>query len=136
MERNLPDRAIEVAPATRRPSQHTAQRRADRTIAAPINHHHLARFTGGDTALEMEILELFVAQLPRIVAQLRNATSAQDWYEAAHSLKGSASAVGADRLADLARRAEIAKSDHRQFPIEPLVEAADRVTAYIGRLDS
>lgn len=73
---------------------------------APIDRKHLARFTLGDAGLEREILGLFIAQLPLTVEQLRFATTERDWHVYAHTLKGSAQAVGAIRVAKLAFVAE------------------------------
>ncbi|MEM8976302.1 MAG: Hpt domain-containing protein, partial [Pseudomonadota bacterium] len=68
--------------------------------ASPFNHEHLAKYTFGDPELEREILQLFVEQLPRLLNQLAQATTDRDWYMAAHTLKGSARAVGAERLGE------------------------------------
>ena len=60
-----------------------------------FDRQHLARYTMQNAELEREIVGLFVQQLPAIVAMLDEATSAQAWKLAAHTLKGSAAAVGA-----------------------------------------
>jgi HPt (histidine-containing phosphotransfer) domain-containing protein len=75
-------------------------------IAEPIDRGYLSRVTLGSRVLEREVLELFVGQLPVYVAQLRGADNQKDWRFAAHTIKGSALAVGAHRLADLAHMAE------------------------------
>jgi HPt (histidine-containing phosphotransfer) domain-containing protein len=67
---------------------------------------HLSRYTLGDRALEREVLELFCAQSSIYLESLRAAGSDKEWNEAAHSLKGSASAIGAWRAAAAAERAE------------------------------
>ena len=72
----------------------------------PIDRRYLARFTLGNRELEREVLELFAGQMPRYVDQLRAAASAKEWVLAAHTIKGSALAVGARRLASLAQIAE------------------------------
>jgi HPt (histidine-containing phosphotransfer) domain-containing protein len=72
----------------------------------PIDRAFLARFTMGNAALEREILELFAQQMPLYVEQLRVASSARAWKEAAHGIKGAALAVGAHQLAELAQEAE------------------------------
>jgi HPt (histidine-containing phosphotransfer) domain-containing protein len=72
----------------------------------PIDRRYLARFTLGNKALEREVLELFAGQMPRYVEQLHAAASAKEWALAAHTIKGSALAVGARRLASLAQMAE------------------------------
>lgn len=67
---------------------------------------HLRVYTLGAADLEREVIGLFVAELPRICAALASAAAAQDWYRAAHTLKGSALAVGARELAAVAVEAE------------------------------
>jgi HPt (histidine-containing phosphotransfer) domain-containing protein len=71
-----------------------------------IDLRHLARYTLGNRALEAEVLALFAAQLPHTIAALRAAQCEKAWRVAAHTLKGSARAVGAWRLAELAQEAE------------------------------
>ena len=71
-----------------------------------IDHDHLARYTLGDRALEREVLKLFVDQIPRTLEELDTAENDADRVRAAHTLKGSAWAVGAARLADVAARLE------------------------------
>jgi Hpt domain len=50
--------------------------------------------------------ELFCTQATIYIERLRQAGSDKDWKDAAHSLKGSASAIGAWRAAEAAERAE------------------------------
>lgn len=68
----------------------------------PLDRAHLARYTLG----ERELLQLFCAQSKLYLAQLRAAASDKEWRDAAHSLRGSARAVGAWRAAAAAARAE------------------------------
>ena len=72
----------------------------------PVDLVHLSRYTLGERALEREVLELFCTQSLVYLERLRAAKSDQDWKDAAHSLKGSASAIGAWRTAEAAQRAE------------------------------
>jgi len=72
----------------------------------PIDRAHLARYTLGNSSLEREILGLFIAQLPLTVESLRFAETDRQWQVAAHTLKGSAQAVGAWKVARLAHQAE------------------------------
>ncbi len=71
-----------------------------------IDREHLKRYTLGDPVLEREILGLFLAQLPLTLEALKFAATDKDWHMAAHTLKGSARAVGAFELASLALEAE------------------------------
>jgi HPt (histidine-containing phosphotransfer) domain-containing protein len=74
--------------------------------ACPIDLEHLNRFTCGDKSLEREILSLFVVHSPECLAALLGAATQAQWIAAAHSLKGSARAVGAVEVAELAAAAE------------------------------
>ncbi len=72
----------------------------------PLDMQHLGRYTLGDRELEHEILGLFTDQLPKTIAALKKAATPKDWQMSAHTLKGSARAVGAWRLAKCAAFAE------------------------------
>jgi hypothetical protein len=72
----------------------------------PIDHEHLRRYTMGDLQLELEVLELFAGELPKTISALRAARTDLEWKVAAHTLKGSARAVGAWRIATEAVAAE------------------------------
>lgn len=74
--------------------------------AVVLDLAHLRTYTMGMADLEREILGLFLDQLPKSQAALNAAASARDWHMAAHTLKGSALAVGAKRLAALGVNAE------------------------------
>lgn len=56
--------------------------------------------------LEREIVGLFLTQLPSIVDLLRGAADEAEWRFASHTLKGSALAMGAARIADIAKQLE------------------------------
>lgn len=106
--------------------------------AQPVDRAHLARYTMGDPDLEREVLELFASQTWKTIAELREAETDRAWHVAAHTLKGSARAVGAWRVA---REAELAErvggaSDRTAAvdTIERIEEAAMEATAYVRRL--
>ena len=82
----------------------SAERR--QTSSRPVDLVHLSRYTLGDLALEREVLRLFCTQSFLCLDQLRVAQSGKDCIDAAHSLKGSARAIGAWGVADSAERAE------------------------------
>lgn len=73
---------------------------------APIDFEHLARYTMADKALEKEILDLFSGSSFKILDDLRASQDEKSWHVAAHTMKGSARAIGAWRLADVALAAE------------------------------
>jgi HPt (histidine-containing phosphotransfer) domain-containing protein len=86
-------------------------------LPAPVDMDHLARYTGGDSAIDREILTLFVQQSSAMLAELPGVRDAKTWRHIVHSLKGAARGIGAFSLADLAAEAE---------PLDP---AAQRVKA-------
>ena len=72
----------------------------------PIDFEHLNRMTLGDAGLEQEVLAMFVAQSARLAGTL--ATMPADASALAHTLKGSARAIGAFAVGDAAARLETA----------------------------
>jgi HPt (histidine-containing phosphotransfer) domain-containing protein len=80
-----------------------------------IDRDHLARYTLGDVALEREVLGLFVDQIPETLGQLDGAGDDEERVRAAHTLKGSARAVGAKRLAEVAEEVEKAARERREI---------------------
>lgn len=73
----------------------------------PIDLVHLSRQTLGDRALETEILTLFVVQARTLVERIGAADDGQARSDLAHTLKGSARAVGAFRVAEAAEACEV-----------------------------
>jgi HPt (histidine-containing phosphotransfer) domain-containing protein len=73
----------------------------------PIDLVHLARTTLGDRALEREILHLFDRQADALIARMRTAPMG-GIAPLAHTLKGSATGIGAWRVARAAEALEIA----------------------------
>ncbi|MEQ8825771.1 MAG: Hpt domain-containing protein [Filomicrobium sp.] len=70
---------------------------------------HLGNYTLGDEALKREILDLFREQIKNSLHRLQEAADTGDesaWQMAAHTLKGSARAVGAFRLGSAAAAGE------------------------------
>ena len=102
----------------------------------PVDLAHLSRYTLGERALEREVLELFCTQSGLYLEQLRAAMSDKPWKDAAHSLKGSASAVGAWRVAEAAKRAEELQGDgltqFRAARIDEIQASLREAEAYIG----
>ena len=93
----------------------------------PIDLDHLARYTGGDKALNAEILRLFDGQVTEMVGQLRGILQARDtkrWREVTHTIKGAARGVGAFGMGEAAAAAE---------PVDPVM-AQDRAEEAIDVL--
>ena len=72
----------------------------------PIDCGHLERMTLGDAGLTREVLAMFSAQAVGLVGQLESLPS--DTLTLAHTLKGSARAIGAFRVANAAEPVEAA----------------------------
>ncbi len=72
----------------------------------PIDIDHLRRMTLGDAALEREVLTMFSAQASRLTQAL--AALPADAPALAHTLKGSARAIGAFAVGDAAAHLESA----------------------------
>jgi HPt (histidine-containing phosphotransfer) domain-containing protein len=75
----------------------------------PIDLEWLRRATFGDAGLEREVLGMFLTQAARLVGALAEKPS--NAAALAHTLKGSARAIGASRVAERASSVEAAISD-------------------------
>jgi HPt (histidine-containing phosphotransfer) domain-containing protein len=85
--------------------------------SAAVDLAHLARYTGGNAALNAEILRLFDNQASELVERLRailDARDAKSWKTVTHTLKGAARGVGAFGLGDAAAAAEPIDPSDRQ----------------------
>jgi HPt (histidine-containing phosphotransfer) domain-containing protein len=108
-----------------------AESKSRRTTASQVvfDRAHLAQYTMDSPELEREIVGLFVAQLPAILERLLNVSSRADWRIATHMLKGSALAIGAYKIGNLARKLEpingLEQSEKRKKLISGLVRAVN-----------
>lgn len=73
---------------------------------AVFDRAFLYRNTMQNQELAVEVLGLFLIQLPAMLDALEAAASPNDWTFATHTLKGSAAAVGARKLQQLAAALE------------------------------
>lgn len=99
----------------------------------PIDTGHLDRMTLGDAGLEREVLAMFSAQAVRLMVSLAN--SPADAGVVAHTLKGSARAIGAFGVADAAEALEAA-ARAGDDPAEALAELADAVAQARAAIDA
>lgn len=76
------------------------------SLPGPLDFDHLERMTLGEKALEREVLEMFVAQSARLLDAL--AARPAETPALAHTLKGSARAIGALKVAGCAATLETA----------------------------
>lgn len=99
-----------------------------------IDLEHLRRMTLGDAGLEREVLAMFAAQTVGLIDPL--ATLPAEAGALAHTLKGSARAIGAFAVADAAMRLETAmqKGDDPARALAGLVDAVAEARAAIDAI--
>jgi len=114
----------------------------------PLDSGHLARMTLGDAGLEREVLAMFSGQaadlIARLAALLSETRSSEAGYSEArssevlplaHTLKGSARAIGAFRVADAAEALEAAIRDGDD-PAQALAGLKEAVAAARSAIDA
>ncbi len=103
-----------------------------------FDRQHLARYTMDNAELEREIIGLFLQQLPAIVDTLKAAAGRDDWRMAAHTLKGSAAAVGATAIHESALELErlqfISDVNVKKMAIDALDGHVDRFRRIVAGL--
>ena len=100
----------------------------------PLDLVHLARQSLGDRGLEGELLSLFSGQCAQILAQIEASAAAGrhgSIPDLAHTLKGSARAVGAFAVAEAAGACEIARSGELPAAVARLDAAVAAARAVI-----
>ncbi|MDZ5696980.1 Hpt domain-containing protein [Chelativorans sp. M5D2P16] len=108
---------------------HNGQHNKGRQVGEPpIDLTHLSRQTLGDTVLEQEVLGLFVEQAVTVRDALSNSDT-QSRRQLAHSLVGSARAVGAFALANCA--AAVEKAPFSPSLSERLGELVEEVRLFV-----
>jgi HPt (histidine-containing phosphotransfer) domain-containing protein len=102
----------------------------------PIDLAHLSRQTGGDRALERELLALFAGQCRLHLRTIHAGADRRERMDAAHTLKGAARAVGAWQVAEAAGRVEesLAGPQPDDDALDALTLAAAEARAAIVRL--
>ena len=104
-----------------------------------IDLAHLARYTGGEPALNAEILRLFDGQVNAMVGDLHTVLASRDarrWKEIAHTIKGAARGVGAFRMGEAAAAAEpvdvMAETGRAEQAIARLMAEGAAVQSFIA----
>jgi HPt (histidine-containing phosphotransfer) domain-containing protein len=98
----------------------------------PIDFEHLKRMTLDDAGLEHEVLAMFAAQSAKLIATLAGLPkdsgkdAGKDAPTLAHTLKGSARAIGAFGVADAAARLEAVLAGNDD-PSDQLAELGEAV---------
>lgn len=104
----------------------------------PIDLVHLSKYTMGDKDLEREVLNLFATQSAIYLNRLCEAEDDRAWLEAVHTLKGSATGVGAWRVASYAGEVERLEGEDRSAKsgtaIRELSQSVEEVNRYIHDL--
>lgn len=98
----------------------------------PIDLVHLSRLTMGDKELELDVLRMFLAQIPNYLQMMKSAKNSDEIYVAAHTIKGAASNVGAFSLAQMARDAE----QTQQFAKQDIMIELSNIIDYVSMLVS
>jgi HPt (histidine-containing phosphotransfer) domain-containing protein len=102
----------------------------------PIDLVHLARMTLGERSLEREVLQLFDRQAMLLIARMQ-AAPAGALASLAHTLKGSARAIGAGSVARTAETVELMGTDNAADlarALAALGAAIEEARAYIAEL--
>jgi HPt (histidine-containing phosphotransfer) domain-containing protein len=106
-------------------------------VSKAIDLDHLARYTGGDKAINAEVMRLFDAQATELVARLRGILEARDarsWKEVTHTLKGAARGIGAFAMGGAAACCEPIDLENRACATTAIAELkarSDAVQAFI-----
>jgi HPt (histidine-containing phosphotransfer) domain-containing protein len=103
----------------------------DNRLDGPVDLRTLAAQTGGDRRLEREVLSLFLAKAESDFARIAAARTVGERRQAAHSLIGSAGAIGAVDVTARARAVERAQ-EHDPHAIAALGEALATAATFIG----
>ena len=114
-----------------------AQSASDTMVpATAIDRRHLARMTFGDRSLEQEVLQLFDRQSALLLARMRTGDGAAIG-ALAHTLKGSATGIGAGPVARAAEATEQAAAHapgELSATIDRLAAAVDEARVLIAEL--
>ena len=99
--------------------------------SSAVDLTHLARYTGGDAALNAEVLRLFDNQASELVERLQSiidASDAQSWRTITHTLKGAARGIGASsgRHGAFGRALNGSSADHGRC-VQHLAERRQRL---------
>ncbi|MGI9371352.1 MAG: Hpt domain-containing protein [Hyphomicrobiales bacterium] len=104
-------------------------------LSAPVDLIHLNHYTMSDEGLQREVLQLFCNQVETYVQHLWHAVSQDDWYLAAHTLKGAARSIGAWKVASAAEKAECIKdfddTFNRTEAFSRVEDAVDEARSFI-----
>ncbi|WP_428642839.1 Hpt domain-containing protein [Roseibium sp.] len=101
---------------------------------APIDLVQLATNTLGNRDLEVQVLHLFKSQSSATLERLALETDARARLDLVHTLKGSARAIGAERVAEVCENLEGRMKAATDTATEGLIAAVDEANRYIRDL--
>ena len=108
------------------------------TDEIPIDREYLSGVSGEDVEFERELTESYLQASPELIEKLRGAISSGDVAavrHAAHTLKGSSRAIGAEPMGAVCEVLEHQARDGNLDGAEPRLEAIERLykvlSAYI-----
>lgn len=76
-------------------------------VEAVVDLAHLDQYTLGDHSLQVELLQLFRAQLQTQTEELVSCADEAVWKSAVHTLKGAARSIGAGQVGAVAEAMEL-----------------------------
>lgn len=104
----------------------------------PVDLVHLSKQSFGSKDLENELLGLFLSHSQQCLIRLRGAETHQDWANAAHSIKGSARAIGAWAIGEAAevyeREAEAGTLENKEDATREIEALVLKTNEYITSL--
>ncbi|WP_296590509.1 Hpt domain-containing protein [Roseibium sp.] len=101
---------------------------------APIDLVQLATNTLGNRDLEVQVLHLFKSQSSTTLKRLACETDQAARLDLVHTLKGSARAIGAEKVADVCENLEGRMHSSSEAGTEGLIAAVDEANRYIRDL--
>jgi CheY-like chemotaxis protein len=135
-----PVRAADVARMLRRWTRRSEKDR--QTTDGVLNLARVMRMVGDDQTTLASVISTFREDAPRKLESVRRCLETEDWEElchAAHSLKGAAAAIAADRMTATAAELEQSASSDRthaeslasqlEAEVQSVLQAVDRVEA-------
>ncbi len=110
----------------------------DKPAVSEIDFEHLKNYLGDDVSLTTEVFGLFKNQMDMWARHLDAQADDDSWSAMIHSIKGSARAVGANRLATQCEQAEqlVAARNSpaiRQPALQDILYTIDKILIEIGR---
>ncbi|MEP1932991.1 MAG: Hpt domain-containing protein [Roseibium sp.] len=101
---------------------------------APIDLVQLATNTLGNRDLEVQVLHLFKSQSSTTIERLADETDKSTRLDLVHTLKGSARAIGAQRVAVVCEHLEGEMKSVEDAATQGLIAAVDEANRYIRDL--